>query len=379
MCIFTKILSLRLIRCVLLFSFWVFCFWPNTASGQFWKKDRNDTIRKSSFLALPVAFYSPETRWGFGGFGMYSFYPSKKDTISPPSLIQFGAAYTQNKQVLTYAPYDIYLNEDNLRINGEIGYYIYSYDFFGVGPDLDLNYSETYELNYPRLRVHVNQRVGKNFLVGGQFWFENMKINQSTLDPEGLLASGRVEGSLGGVTSGIGALLTFDTRDNVHYPSKGWFIKGTAHTNSRLTGSDYAFDRYRIDLRKYISLNDKNIFANQLFLDHITGAAPFTQMAFFGGTKRARGYYLGRFRDKNMLLFQTEYRAVVYKSIGAVAFFNYGSVAPELSKLAFNDGRYSYGLGLRYTFDPKKKVNVRLDAAFGPGTSGFYFTFGEAF
>jgi len=46
----------------------------------------------------------------------------------------------------------------------------------------------------------------------------------------------------------------------------------------------------------------------------------------------------------------------------------------------FNTMKYSYGLGLRFQFNKKQKVNLRADIGFGnDGNRGIYFGIEEAF
>jgi hypothetical protein len=91
-----------------------------------------------------------------------------------------------------------------------------------------------------------------------------------------------------------------------------------------------------------------------------------------------RGYLEGRYRDKNLLVVQTEYRfPLVWRFRGAL-FAGVGDVAPRLDRFTLDALKPSYGLGLRYLIDPVEKICIRFDFGFGRGTSGFYFTANEA-
>ncbi len=366
--------------------FLLFISIANFSFGQYKNESRlkiasiQDSIdRKNSFLALPFVFFSPETRWAFGATAIYNFYLNDKDTDTSPSQLIFGGAWTQNQQVLFYIPYQFYWKKNVWRATGEVGYYRYSYNFFGVGNNIPVTFKENYPVNYPRFRIHLLKKIHHHLFLGLQYWFEDFKIDQDKLDPEGLLITGNVSGSRGGRTAGIGLIAQLDSRDNVYYPMRGLFVQGTIHTNSRYTLSEYNFDRYRIDFRAYHSFFSKHTFASRFFIDHITGRAPFSQMAFLGGTKQARGYEEGRFRDNNLFLTQLEYRVNIWKRFGAVAFGSFGIVSSKLSNLAINQNHKAFGVGLRYMTDLEKKVNMRLDYAITPLGNNFYFTFGEAF
>ncbi len=91
-----------------------------------------------------------------------------------------------------------------------------------------------------------------------------------------------------------------------------------------------------------------------------------------------RGYYEGRYRDKKLLVVQTEYRFPIVWRFGGVLFAGAGDVAPTLGQFALQTIKPSYGFGLRYMFDPLEKMRIRIDFGWGKGTSGMYVTANEA-
>ena len=92
-----------------------------------------------------------------------------------------------------------------------------------------------------------------------------------------------------------------------------------------------------------------------------------------------RGYYNGRFRDKNAVVLQAEWRQKVYKKLGITVFGNFGEVMPNVLKFYLADMKTSGGMGLRFMIDKQEKLNFRFDAAFGENSHGFYFNIAEAF
>ena len=103
-------------------------------------------------------------------------------------------------------------------------------------------------------------------------------------------------------------------------------------------------------------------------------------MALIGGTRRMRGYFEGRFRDRNMLMAQAEYRRELGWNFGIAVFTGFGVVASELHEFEFPTIKPSAGLGLRYQLSKDEKINLRLDYGIGEGgSSGVYLTIGEAF
>ena len=80
------------------------------------------------------------------------------------------------------------------------------------------------------------------------------------------------------------------------------------------------------------------------------------------------------------MMLQLEYRQYFWKSFGFVVFGGAGNVAKELTAYDFSTMKYSFGGGLRYLFNKKQKINLRMDVGFGlDGNMGIYFGIEEAF
>jgi len=93
-----------------------------------------------------------------------------------------------------------------------------------------------------------------------------------------------------------------------------------------------------------------------------------------------RGYFEGRYRDRTYVMLQTEYRQYFSKRFGFVAFAGLGDVGSEITSLKFKEFKYSFGGGLRYLFNKKENVNLRVDIGIGKdGNTGIYFGIEEAF
>jgi Omp85 superfamily domain len=353
---------------------------------------QSDSTKKNSLVAYPVAFRLPETRFGAGLAAAYNFQFDKKDSISPPSQIQFGFAYTQNKQVLIYLPYEMYWKGRKHAITGELGYYNYSYFFFGVGEGNKEGVNELFKVKYPRFRFNYYYKLQDKTFAGVRWWLEDYNI-YSTLEG-GQLASGKIAGSRGGVSSGPGIMLLFDSRDNIYFARKGYFLEFVIHDQQKFWGSDFSFNRIRFDARYFKPLGKKLSFGVNLFGDFTKGDVPFSQMPSIGSAKRMRGSYDGRYRDQNLILFQAELRGYLYKRWGATAFMSSAILANEPTNFQVKYTHVNAGLGIRYAYDYMRRINLRIDVAtpltpqafrktqdtiLKPGKPTVYFTIGEAF
>ena len=335
----------------------------------------DSTKRKASLLAYPVAFYLPETRFGAGVASSWNFYIQKKDTISPPSQIQLGVAYTQNRQLLLYLPFDIYWNKRKHQLSGELGYYDYMFFFFGTTALPTAN-RESFYVRLPRLRIQYTRKLTNHWYTGLKGWYDRFDIYDYSENSN--LETGPYLGLEGGAGSGIGAFIQYDSRDNVYASTNGQYLELYYHNYDKFWGGDFKFNRYRFDYRYFLPIK-KSVLAFQAFGDFMTGDVPFFQMTGIGGPKRFRGYVDGRVRDHHAALTQLELRSFFAKRWGYTLFAGGALVRDELKDLTKSPLYYSAGMGVRYVFDIEKHVHIRLDAALGRSTSEFYFTVGEAF
>ena len=103
-------------------------------------------------------------------------------------------------------------------------------------------------------------------------------------------------------------------------------------------------------------------------------------MALIGGDKNVRGYYYGRFRDKNLSSIQSEFRTVLFWRLGISVFGGISKVYSNTGDFDLNNLKPNYGFGLRFLMDKKEQINLRLDYARGSkNQAGFYVVFGESF
>jgi len=336
---------------------------------------QDSTARKPSVIGYPIGFYSPETRFGVGLALAYNFYIDRKDTISPASQILFGLGFTQNNQTIFSLPFDFYLKERKHQISGEFSYTDFMYNFYGVGDMKDVN--EKFEVQFPRFRLNYLRKVRSHFFVGARWWYEKYDIRKT--EEFGLLQSGLIEGGEGNTTSGPGLVVLFDTRDNVYASTTGHYLEVVFHNQDKIWGSDYAYNRYRFDYRTFHTVRRRQTLAFNLFGDFVSGSVPFNQLPLIGGAKRMRGFYEGRYRDRNLLLAQFEYRKQIFKRWGINAFVNNAWLSSDLYDFNNHDSHLAVGAGIRYFFDTEKKVHLRFDVAFSNQVPAYYLTIGEAF
>lgn len=341
--------------------------------------DTTAVSAKGSWIVLPVVYYSPETRFGFGALGMHLFKFKGADSLTRTSNVQAYVLYTLNKQLMISPKYTLFSNGERYMLTGNLGYFKFPQLYYGIGSDLPLENEELVDYTYFRAENKFLKKLRPQIFGGLQWNYYSMFDVDS--DPEGVLASTKPAGWRGYRTSGVGLVMAYDTRDIVVNPTAGAFFELTSTHNLKALGSQYKFSRYSLDARKYYTINKKNhILALQAIGQFTTGEVPFLEVPGLGNEIIMRGYYEGRYREKQYIAAQAEYRMPLFWRIGAVAFAGVGDVAPSLGDFSFSSLKPSYGIGGRFMIDQAERVNIRVDYGWGKGkSSGFYLEITEAF
>lgn len=324
---------------------------------------------------FPVVYYTPETRF-VGGVGGSATLRFRRDSLTArPSTLLAGAAYSQNNQALFYVQGQVFYDSARWYGFGEAGYYRYNYFFFGIGED---EVPQTlYAVNYPRVRLALTHRLAPKLYAGLRYSFEDYNIRDTATT--GPFAVGDIAGGAGSRVSGAGAIFLYDSRDSVLFPMRGVFAEASYTEHGSALGSSSRFGRAVLDVAGYKALGGSSVLAINSYNSFVVGDAPFQQLSLLGGGRRLRGYYEGRYIDRNMAVLQAELRVKIYRRFGAAVFGGAGVLGGAKDFLRIADPKVAYGAGLRYTVNRRDHLNIRVDYGLGPGTSGFYLTIGEAF
>lgn len=362
----------------LLICVWILkmLLFPAFASGE--ESEPNSKGKKDSqLILLPVVFYTPETKIAGGVGGMYYFRTAKEKKEQHPSSIFAALIYTQKRQALLEFKPDIYLKNGGFHLYGNLGLKKYSEKYYGIGNDTTNDMEENYSFQNATLSLSVMRKVVRKLFIGPQYEFDYNKITE--FEETGQLAEGNTLGSKRGCSSGIGIGLEWDGRDNIFFPTRGQLFRFSVKFFDESLGSDFDFKRLNLDFRQYLRILPYHVLAFNGYISLITGEPPFQMLSMMGGEYLMRGYYKGRYRDKNMVAFQAEYRFPIWRRLGGAMFAGYGDVSDEIDGFRLRDFKYSAGGGIRFLINLQERTNLRLDFGFGKDSFGVYATISEAF
>jgi outer membrane protein assembly factor BamA len=346
---------------------------PETVSN-----DSLDTKKRSSLNAYPYAFYTPESKFAVGAGGIYIFYTGKGKELRP-SKIGFGGYYSTNKQYKLSLNPNFYFFDNKLYVEVPTSYGYFINKYWGAGDETPVYDSAGYAIKSftSTLTAQVPPVLFAADRTGIILDYDYTVIDDKMGNE--LLMNDSLPGSNGGTLFGFGTDLLWDSRDNIFFPNKGGYqyFKIVIYPGGT---SDFVYSMLELDVRAYRSFAPDHVFAFNFYVQSAIGETPFYKMPSLGGPKRMRGYFFGRYRDNFYGMLQVEYRQYFWKRLGFVAFGGLGNVSENILEYSFNNLKYSYGVGLRFLFNKKQKVNLRMDIGFGnDGNRGIYFGIQEAF
>jgi hypothetical protein len=341
--------------------------------------DSPSTPTRGGFVITPVVYYTPETLFSWGIVGIHYFQLGNASLPSRLSHYRFNLVNTQNKQTIAQIDYEIYLAGGTILLDGMAKYSLYPDRFYGSGNHSSTESREDFNSRNWRLQLNMQRRSGQNLFIGLHLEMFSQKIIE--IENNGLLSSGDIPGSRGGTLSGLGLFTKWDSRDNTFSTAKGTYCALFLSFFAKALGSDFTFTQMTLDARKYFPLGQTQVLAVQGIFKSVWGNCPFQTLPMFGGLNLLRGFYEGRYRDKSMLALQLEYRRPLWGRFGLCAFTGLAQVQPKPGLLSVSEFHPAGGIGLRYKFNPREKLNIRFDVGFAGSASAlaFYLTFAEAF
>jgi outer membrane protein assembly factor BamA len=349
----------------------------SSLAGSYSHSDTIPETTQKNLLAFPFIVRSLETNWGFGGIAARFFKTGKKDTTIRTSDVNLLALYTLKKQLIVVLSSTLFFPRENKIIRFQASYSYYPDKFWGLGNHTAFEEGENFSQRQFFINPQFLQRVHRKLYIGVSYEFQHT----GTVDyiPGGLFDKENIAGRYGGNTSGIGPMLSWDTRNNAYSPTQGALAEMQYLWFDRFMGSDFNFTIFSIDFRKFFKLSEKSVLAFQGIAGLSNGNTPFRKLEELGGSDMMRGYYGGRYTDKCLMAYQAEYRRLLFWRIGMVAFASTGEVGPDPGHFELDGFHYAYGGGLRFMLSKAEKLNLRIDYGVGRHSNAFNVQLREAF
>jgi hypothetical protein len=354
------------------------------------KSHQTDTLsgqeNERMFLVFPAPNYSAQTRLQIS---LASDFVFRLPNANISNLIS-NFSYTQNAQVILDFRSNFWTKNNALNLVGDYRIMRYPQSTYGLGMHTNTEKVIGMDYDYFRFYQKILKRVAPNFYIGPgvqidyhwniESFDETKKVTRISRYSEGIAGSSN--------SSGLSINFLFDNRKNSISANYGQIASLTYRVNSKVFGSNQSYQSVIFEARKYFKFpqNSENVLAFWSY-NHLTfgGNAPFLDLPSTGWdmySNTGRGFIQGRFRGKNWLYFESEYRFNLSRNrlIGGVLFANIQTVSEPTIKHQFNKIVPGFGTGLRVKLNKITGINFAADYGFGAdGSHTITFNFGEVF
>jgi hypothetical protein len=336
---------------------------------------------------VPILISNAETGVQVGALTMLFLNPG--DTLNKPSSIGFAARISQKAQVEINLFPEWYLDGNRYHVVGGVKYIRWPADFYGLGngSDIPKDSADGYLAQGVMGDMTVERKLFRNFSAGPQALFKYESIEEKGA---GDLLTDTVPGHQGAFTSGLGAVVTYDGRDAIYWARTGTYLSAKAASYRSFWGSGFDYEDYVFEARQFLPVSATGAVGLSAKLEATAGNVPFRDLPTADGDHSLRGIVRGKYRDRNLLLLQSEFKNYFpdwswmshpwfRNRLGYAVFAEVGQVAHELGDLDWAEFRPGFGVGLRYAMNPAQRMNIRIDLGFVDGTVAPAINIKEAF
>jgi outer membrane protein assembly factor BamA len=348
--------------------------------------------------AAPVLTYGPTSGFGIGVAGNMAVFKGHPDSTRISSIVASATATTK-EQLLINAKINGSSPSNRWHFEGDNRLYWTSQKTYGLGTTTAEEGAVDQKYDYLRFHETLYRRVSRDVYLGGGFLYG---IHRDVRPGEGNASAAWptspyvVYSEENGfdpdsqTSAGIGVHALLDSRDGPINPTRGWYA-GLAYRMffDGLLGGSSSWQQLSYDARTYLRLSRdaRHRLAFWASGDFVTGGTapyldlPATGMDTYG--RAGRGYPQGRFRGRDLVYGEVEYRFTVTGNglFGIVAFLNTQTLSDEQSgEKLFDSFATGAGFGLRVMLNKRSQTNLCLDVGSGKdGSSAVYFAVQEAF
>lgn len=336
--------------------------------------------------------YTPEASLGVGGAMLMSFKMDKKDTVSQRSFLPVGFNLSLNGTIVVAGAGTFFFKQDKYRLYMNYSFRNEPANYYGTDISTIENTPRgTNTTGFHKMLLQFNPRFvwqARPGLFAGALM--DINYTESTdLNPVMLADPYISRFRTSYLNTGLGAVLQYDTRDDIATPTRGFLVSGTGKFYSKAFGGAYNYQILDLEYRHFVPLIHRRSVLGWTARTQIGfNDIPFTELPMFGSPFDLRGYYWGKYRDKSMMYGIAEYRhmfgsqeayerGTFWSKLGFVVWGGIGTIGD--TPLQWKKWKLNYGIGLRIQM--QKNKNFRIDIGREPGVKGilFYMNMTEAF
>jgi len=342
--------------------------------------------KKINISVVPAIGYSLTTGFAADITSNAAFYTSKTHDENLSEIVSSLAFDTKSQKFFT-SKGEIWADHNNYKFVSDVRVEEYPIDTYGLGTNSTLEETNPLKYDYIRFYGTLYRKVLINFYLGAGYNLDyHYNITQAGNLDNSISDYTKYGFSTHSTSSGINLDVLYDSRKNPINPLNGAYASLIYRQNMDFLGSNSAWHSWLLDLRKYYKLSpaSNNILAFWAMAQVSSAGTPYLDLPATGMdmyNNSGRGYAQGRFRGKDMLYLESEYRFGITSNglLGGVLFVN-GESLTGYPDNQFQKIAPAVGTGIRIKANKHSDSNICIDYGYGIDHShGFFVNLGEVF
>ena len=343
-------------------------------------------LTRGAFLPVPMLITEPAVGYGGGLTAIFFHKPAFGDPDRPelqnpdvplqivPQSVSFasGGGTVEGSYFGAGGHFEAW-DDGGWRALAVAGHAAPHLKYYGEGTTVDL---QDDPLKYTvRMNIGVLQlqrRVVGSLFVGLRYLFldSDVSFQDRSSTPPGVGIDGSKFHAYSG---GLAVPITYDTRDSVMTPTKGFLIDVRPQFFDEALGGDAQFFRIDTTVTGYLPL-PPFIWAGRICADFVSGTPPFYQLPYVS----MRGVPALRFLGRDVVSAETELEYLITSRWSVLGFVGAGKAQLEASHLDSGETVYAGGVGFRYLIARRFGLKAGMDFAVSNHDRAFYIQVGTA-
>jgi hypothetical protein len=332
------------------------------------------------FLPVPIIVTEPAVGYG-GGVALVFFRDTLRDVarraeesghVTPPDVFGIGGLTTENGTKAVAAGGQWTFLDDRYRYRGGIGDVSINLDFYGIGTRLPAAVDKIgYNLKGFGSFQQGMVRLGAGDTFAGIRWIYldlDARFQASTAD------TGLTPRELARRSSGLGATVEHDSRDNIFTPNRGWIGAMEATFYDESLGSSNRFQTYRAHVFGYVPIARDWTLGLRADARLARGDVPFYMLPYID----LRGIPAARYQEDNVAVLEAEARYDIDERWSLVGFFGVARAWGSRVSFGESDTPVGGGVGFRYLVARRLGLYVGIDYAKSSVDQAVYIQVGNA-
>jgi len=247
-----------------------------------------ETRLKGTWLTVPIPISNPTVGSGLPAAILYLHPNESENPEVPNSTSGIGGMYTDSESCYVGGFHDGSWKEGKIRYRAAIVTADLKLDYYA--PALKDDASIPYTLSGDVIFGQVLGRIPntKNWYMGLRYAYSRSDL---TFGTSGAVVIPPITGTL--VTSGLGLITNYDSRDNNYYPTNGQYFEAVWSRDDESWGRNFSFDKLTSFYNYYVPLSNKSTLALQARFASASGNIPFYLLPYL----QMRGFPAGKYKD----------------------------------------------------------------------------------